>query len=184
MRGREHRLFQLRQWSPFVLRSPNPAGVHSFGRRLEHARRHRAVALAGKNQPREHPRNSAARRYFVKTIEHTLDVGFLRARPPLEKLRLKLSDTAHDHRFDKTFAAAEVMKNRGMRDAGVGGDLLQSNRLGSPVEEPALRSFQDRKPSLRGASTPPNGGPVPHWNGRGTAPGANVRLLRSGSHRF
>ncbi len=134
--------------------------MHSFGRGFEYARRHRPSATAGKNQPREHPRYSAARSDVIKALEHALDVGFFRARPSLEELRLKFSDAAHDHRLDQALAAAKVMEDRGMRDAGVGGDFLKPNCLGTTVDESALCGFQDRVPSLRSASTPSSRGPI------------------------
>src|ERR1700683_5635503 len=127
----EKRLFQFGRAPSFFLCSANPAGMHSLGRGLEYSGRHRPSALAGKNQPREHPRDSPARSDFVKALSHALDVGFLRARPSLEELRLKLADAPQNHRFDQTFAAAEVMQNRGMRDAGVGGNFLQPESLGT-----------------------------------------------------
>jgi hypothetical protein len=184
MRGGEHRVFQLRRPSSLFLRSANPAGMHSFSGRLEHADCHRPVALAGKNQPCEHARDSSARSDFVKTIEHAFDVGFLRARPSLEELRLKLSDAAQNHRFDKTFAAAEVMKDRGMRDAGVGGDFLKAYRLRTSAKQTTLRCFKDRVPSLGRASTASSRGTVPDGASRRMAPGANARSSRSGGHPF
>ena len=149
----EHRVFQLRRPSSFFLRSANPAGMHSFGRGLEHADCHRPVALAGENQPREHARDSTMRSDFVEAIEHALDVGFLRARPSLEELRLEISDAAQNHRFDKTFAAAEVMEDRGMRDAGVGGDFLKPDRLRTSAKQTPFCRLQNRAASFRRAST-------------------------------
>lgn len=153
MRRGEQRVLKIGRPSSLALRSSNPAGMHSFGRWFEDARRHRLIAMAGKNQPREHPRYSAARSDVIKAIEHALDVGFLSARPSLKELRLKPADAAQNHRLDQTFAAAEVMQDRWMRNAGVGGDFLKSDCFRTAVNEPALCSFQYRVPSLRGAST-------------------------------
>ena len=158
--------------------------MHSFGRRLKHARRHRPIAMAGKNQPREHPRYSAARSDVIKALEHALDVGFLSARPSLKELRLKPADAAQDHRLDQTLSATEVMQDRRMRNACVGGDFLKPDCLRAAVNEPALCSFQYCVPRLRSASTPPSRGPVPHLHRRSLAPGANGRWSRSGAHPF
>ncbi len=169
----EHRFFQFGRSSSFALCATYPAGVHSFCRRLEHAGSHRPVAVAGKNQPRQHPRNSTMRRDFVKALEHALDVRFLRTRPSFEELRLKIRDAPDDHRFDQTFAAAEVMEDRGMRDADVGSDFLKPDCLRTAVEKSTLCSFQDSEPSLRSAPAP---------SSRRMDPGANDRLSRSGWH--
>jgi hypothetical protein len=182
MSGSEHRLVQLGRSSSFGLRSTDPAGMHSFGRRLKHARCHRPVALTRKNQPCQHPRDSTMRRDLVKAFEHALDVGFFRTRPSFEELRLKPADAAQDHRFNQPFAASEVMKNRGMRDAGVGGNFLKTDRLRTSDQQTALGSLQDRDPSLRRASTPSNRGPIASGRRRSVAPGANERWSRPGSH--
>ena len=184
MGGGEQRLFQLRGPPSFVLRSANPASMHSFSRGFEHTRRHCPVAFAGKNQPREHARDSTARGDFVKAIEHALDVGFFRARPSFEELRLKPSDSTLHHRFNETFAAAKVMKDRWMRNAGVGSDFLKPDRLRTSAKQAPLRCFEYHAPSLRRASTPSSRGPVPRRHRRRMAPGASARLSGSGSHLF
>ncbi len=161
MRRGEQRVLELGRSSSVALRSSNPAGMHSFGRRLEHARRHRPVAMAGKNQPRQHPRYSAARSDIIKAIEHAFDVRLFRAGPSFEKLRLEIRDAAHNHRFDQTLAAAKVMQDRGMRDAGVGGDFLKSNCLRTAGQQAPFCRFEDRFLSLRRASTPSSPCPVP-----------------------
>jgi hypothetical protein len=71
---------------------------------------------------------------FVKALEHALDIGFLRARPSLQELRLKPRDAPQDHRFNQALAATKVMQDRGMRDAGVGGDFLKADRFGPATE--------------------------------------------------
>jgi hypothetical protein len=107
--GSEQRLFQLRGPSSFVVRSANPASMHSFGRRLKDARLHCPVALSGKNQPGQQARHSTARSDLVKALENALDVRFFRARPSLEELRLKPCDAPQDHRFNQPLAATKVM---------------------------------------------------------------------------
>src|SRR5580692_11862506 len=98
---------------------------------------------------------------FVKALEHTLDIGFPGAGPSFEELRLQPRDTPQDHRFDQSFAAAEVMQNGGMRDAGVGGDFLEPDSVGTTGEQTALGRLEDCAPSLRGISTSSICGPVP-----------------------
>src|SRR5271166_3586363 len=127
--------------------------MHPFGCGFEQARLHCPMALAGKNKPREHPRHSTMRSDFVKALEHALDIGFPRARPSFEKLRLQPRDTPQDHRFDQALAAAEVMQNGGMRDAGGGGDFLQPDGVGTTGEQTALSRLEDCAASLRGIST-------------------------------
>ena len=72
---------------------------------------------------------------FVKALEHALAIGFPGAGPSFEELRLKPRDTPQDHPFDQAFAAAEVMQNGRMRDASVGSDFLQPDRVGTTGEQ-------------------------------------------------
>ena len=172
MGRREHRLVQLGRSPSFGARSANPARVHPFGRRLEEARRHRAVALSGKNEPGDQARHPAVRRDLKKTLEDALDVRFFRAWPSLEELRLKPCDAVQDHRFDQALAATEVMQDRGMRDAGVGGDFLKPDRLRPAVEESALSGLQDCAASVLGAPTASRRSRGPGIRSRRVAPGA------------
>ena len=89
IRGGEQRLFQTRRPPSLLLRSPNPARMHSFRCRFKEAGLHGPVAMAGKNQPSQHARHSAARSNFVEALEHALDVRLFGARPSFEELSLK-----------------------------------------------------------------------------------------------
>src|SRR5580704_6862464 len=100
---------------------------------------------------------------FVKALEHALDIGFPGAGPSFEELRLQPRDTPQDHRLDQALAAAEVVQNRGMRDAGVGADFLQPDRVGTAGEQTALGSLEDCAARLRGISTTSICGPVPSF---------------------
>jgi hypothetical protein len=80
-------------------------------------------------------------------------------------LRLKLADAPQNHRFDQTFAAAEVMQNRGMRDAGVGGNFLQPDSLGTSDKQAPLGGLEDRIASGCRASTPPSRERAPSQDG-------------------
>src|ERR1700723_4194088 len=90
---------------------------------------------------------------FVKALEHALDIGFPGTGPSFEELRLQPRDTPQDHRFDQALAAAKVMQNGGMREAGVGGDFLKADRVGTTGEQTAFGSLEDCAASLRGIST-------------------------------
>src|SRR5216683_2226277 len=151
--------------------------MHPFSRRLEEARLHRAVALSGKNQPGEQARHPAVRSDLEEALEHARDIRLFRTRPSLEELRLKPCDATQDHRFDQTLAAAKVMQDRWMRDAGVGGDFLKPDRLWPAAEETALGGLQYCAASVFSAATPSRRGRGPSRPSRKVASGAIAARL-------
>src|SRR5271166_4816507 len=141
----------------FLMRSTHSAGVHPLRGRTKNAGHHRSEARSGQDQPRQHPCYSKIRRDFVKALEDALDVRVLRAWPSFEELLLQSGQAMHDHRLHQTFAASEMMQDGGMRDAYVGGDILQPDCFRSAADQTAFRHIENLSARIRRGSTAPAG---------------------------
>jgi len=69
------------------------------------------------------------------------------------EIGLERRQGAVDHRAHETLAAPEVVEDRGVREADVGRDLLQSDARRALLAQAALGRVEDRAPGLLGAAT-------------------------------
>ena len=100
----------------------------------------------------------ALRQPVAKRIEHLVELLFeriFRRAHRRDQLVAQLGDGLLGQGTHQPFAAAEMVQDQRVRDAGRGGDLLQPQSLRSGAGDQLLRGFQDQLPRLlRGAAGP------------------------------
>ncbi len=135
--------------------------------RLRHCANHLAALPGpaarppGEREPRHEARLTLVAEGAQRPVEDlgAVDVA---GREPRHQVVLKRRQRTLDHRCDEAFPAAEVVEDRGVRDAHVRSDLGEPHGVRSDVEETPLGGVEDRPPRLvRGAPPPPPCGRLP-----------------------
>jgi hypothetical protein len=120
----------------------------------------RGVAEPGEDKPCHEARVPAVAERFEDAIEQCRAVDVIPGvREPPHEVRLERGERSRGDRPHQPFPTAEVVENRGVRNAHVGSDVLKPQGVGTSGKEPLFRGVQDG--SLRLFCRPPSPGRAP-----------------------
>ena len=132
----------------------NTAGVQAVGDLAHDCRGARLLpARIDRGKP-----GQALRQPVAKRVEHLVELLFeriFRRAHRRDQLVAQLGDGLLGQGTHQPFAAAEMVQDQRVRDAGRGGDLLQPQSLRSGAGDQLLRGFQDQPPRFLGCAARP-----------------------------
>ena len=133
--------------------------VHEIGHRTHDANAcaGRDIAKAGEDKPRHKACMATVSEGFENPLQQrsAIDVRGVREAP--HEIRLEGGQRPSGDRPHQPFPAAEVVEDRGVRDAYVRGDLLKPQSVGPCGKEPLLGGIKDGALGLLCRSPAPSG---------------------------
>ena len=120
--------------------------------RVEAATVFLARRVAGEREPRDYARMSAGAERARDTLEQAVDRVVVAARANRElgeQIALERTDAALDHRLNEGLATAEVMQHGWVRDADLGGHVVQADARRSDRLEALLCRVEDGGSRIR-----------------------------------